>query len=55
MFKIMETLNGMLITLFFFSVQTSKMKGLREIGDRKSIASTVEVFLPMIVSTAALI
>ncbi|XP_005427507.1 cocaine esterase [Geospiza fortis] len=27
---------------------TSKMKSLREIGDRKSIASTVEVFLPMI-------
>uniref|UniRef100_A0A8U8C4F8 Carboxylic ester hydrolase n=1 Tax=Geospiza parvula TaxID=87175 RepID=A0A8U8C4F8_GEOPR len=29
---------------------TSKMKSLREIGDRKSIASTVEVFLPMIVN-----
>ncbi|XP_014748079.1 PREDICTED: fatty acyl-CoA hydrolase precursor, medium chain-like [Sturnus vulgaris] len=27
---------------------TSKMKSLREIGDRKSIASTAEVFLPMI-------
>ncbi|KAF2988311.1 hypothetical protein EK904_008464 [Melospiza melodia maxima] len=32
---------------------TSKMKGLREIGDRKSIASTVEVFLPMIVKSGA--
>lgn len=44
-----------LITFFFSSVQTIKMTGLGETGDRKSIASTVEVFLPMIVSTAALI
>lgn len=39
-----------LILFFFFSVQTSKIPGLKEIGDKKSITSTLEFLLPMMVS-----
>lgn len=43
-----------LITLGFFSVQASKITGLKETGG-KSITSTLEFLLPMLVSPVALI
>lgn len=45
---------ALMTTFFIFFVQTSKIPGLKEIGDKKSIISTLEFFLPLIVSIVAL-
>lgn len=42
------------ITLFF-SVQTSLIPGLKEVKDKKSITSTLEFLLPMMVRIVVLI
>jgi len=53
--KTLEKLNGSSNFFFFFSVQTSTIPALRDVGDKRSITSALEFLLPMMVKIVALI